>query len=83
MALYVKLLSLGVEPADAGIILKNVADTKLVLKYKESLIDFLLPDLVATWKELKTKGVTLGMDPSEMLAIATCCNFDAEQEIGY
>lgn len=83
MALYVKLLSLGVEPADAGKILKNVADTQLLLKYKEGLVDFLMPDLIQTWKELKKTGVPLGLDPSEMLAIATTCNFDPQQEFGY
>jgi hypothetical protein len=83
MAVYVKLLSWGIEPADAGRILKNISDTQLVTKYKDKLVDVLVDDLEATWDELNSKGRLLGLDPTEMLIMATSCNFEPEQEFGY
>lgn len=83
IALYARLLQLGVEPRYAGRILENVSKTKLISKYKERLVDVLMVDFEATWNSLKENGVDLGLDPSEVLAMVTSCNFEPQQEFGY
>jgi hypothetical protein len=81
LALYIKLLELGIEPAEAGQVIQSISHTELVTKYKEGLVDLILPDIEATWKELQSIEKPLDMDAGWMLAAACRCHHEPEQLI--
>jgi len=81
LALYVKLLESGIEPADAGQVIQSISNTELVTRYKEGLVDLIMPDIKETWKELKTLGKSLGVDAGWLLASACRCHYEPEQLI--
>ncbi len=77
-ALYIKLLELGIEPHDAGQVIQSVSNTELVTKFKDALVDLLMPDIERTWKELRDYELS-GMSAGAMLAAACRCHHEPSQ----
>jgi hypothetical protein len=79
LALYAKLLELGVEPTDAGQVVQAISHTELVTKYKDGLIGLIMPDIEAAWQELRSTGKILGADIGQHLVAACRCHYEPEQ----
>lgn len=75
-----KLLELGVDPADAGQVVQGISHTELVTKYKDGLIDLIMPDIEVTWKEIQDSK-ELEIDPGLMLSAACRCHYEPQQII--